>query len=163
IFYIIWPVFIYLVAKQFFSIGLIVALSTLISTLSLLYIGKKSDKEDKYKILKGGAILNSLSWFLRPLVFSPFGIFLAHAFTQVSQGLINIPMISLIYDQSSKGSVMKTVAFFEMSLVIGKLIAMFVIYLFLLIYPDSFVPAFILAGLMALLYNFVTKLKEFKE
>lgn len=163
IFLVIWPIFIYLVARQFFSVGLIVALSTLISTLSLLYIGKKADKEDKYKILKGGTILSSLSWFLRSLVFSPFGLFLSHTLTLISQGLINIPMISLVYDQGSKGSVMKTVVFFEMSLVLGKLLAMFIVYLFLLIYPNSFIPAFILAGLMVLLYNFVTKLKEFEE
>ncbi|TSC96173.1 MAG: Uncharacterized protein Athens101410_103 [Parcubacteria group bacterium Athens1014_10] len=160
IFLVIWPVFIYLTAKNFFSIGSIIALSTLISSLSILYIGKTADEKDKYKILNSGIIFGSISWFLRIFTSSPFAVFLLHSSTQISQRLVGIPMMSLVYNQGSKSSIMKTIVFFEMSLVIGKLAAMLVVYLFLFIYPNSFIPAFVLAGLMTLLYSFITQLKK---
>lgn len=163
VFLIVWPIFIYLVAGNFFSIGLILAISTLVNCLALFFIGRITDEEDKYKILKGGIIFNSLSWFSRIFVSTPLGVFFLHLFTQISQNLITIPLVSLVYNQGSETSVMKTIVFFEMSLVMGKLIAMFVIYLFLLVYPRSFAPAFILSGVMVFFYGFIAHLKEINE
>jgi len=163
VFLIVWPIFIYLVAGSFFSIGLILAISTLVNGLALLFIGRITDQKDKYKILKGGIIFNSLSWFSRILISTPLGVFFLHLFTQISQNLITIPLVSLVYNQGSETSVMKTVVFFEMSLVIGKLIAMFIIYLFLFIYPASFTPAFILSGVMVFFYGFITHLKGIND
>ena len=160
VFLVIWPIFIYLIAKNFLSIGLLVAFSTIVSSLAILYIGKITDEKDKYKVLKKGIVLGSLSWFLRIFIYNPLGIFFLHFLTQISQNVISIPLVSLVYNQGSETSVMKTIVFFEMSLVIGKLLTMFIIYLFLLIYPTSFIPSFILAGLIIFFYNFISHLKK---
>jgi hypothetical protein len=70
----------------------------------------------------------------------------------------------MTYDHASETSVMKTIIFFEMSLIIGKIVAMVGALVLLSIVQDSFIALFVMAGFMALLYSLIrynpTKLRS---
>ena len=86
---------------------------------------------------------------------TPLSVFLADTLSRISKNVIVVPMMAMTYDHASDTSVMKTVVFFEMSLAIGKIIAMFLSLLVLRFLPDSFAAMFIIAALMTLLYSLV--------
>lgn len=156
---VIWPVFIYTVVGNYLSIGSLVALATLTTTLVLLYVGRMTDgdREERRSILKVGSIFSSAAWWLRLLIGGSLGVFLIDTLSRISKNVIVVPMMAMTYDQASATSVMKTVVFFEMSLVVGKILAI-VLGVLALRYVDSsysYGALFVLAGLMTLLYSLI--------
>lgn len=152
---VVWPIFIYLIIKNYFSIGSIIALTTLITILVTLYVGKITDKKRKHPILRYGTIFSSLAWFLRLLVSGTWGVFLVDSLSRISKNVIHVPLMAITYERARASSVMKTIVFFQMSLVVGKILASVLVILLLIIFPGSFAPAFIAAGLFTLLYGFL--------
>jgi hypothetical protein len=69
--------------------------------------------------------------------------------------VVVVPMMSMTYEHASETSVMKTVVFFEMSLVAGKILAIVSALAILYFAPKSFAALFVLAGVMSLLYSLV--------
>lgn len=152
---VIWPVFIYVVIKNFFSIGAIVAIATLITTIVVLYIGRVTDKKSKHSILRTGTFIYSLVWFLRLFVTSGLHVFFVDTLSRLSKNIIYVPLTTITYERAAKNSVMKSIIFFEMSLIVGKLISAFLVLGLSLLFPPGWGPAFVVAGLMTLLYGFL--------
>ncbi len=155
---VVWPVFIATIVVDLLNIGILTALTTLISVIITVYIGKSSDVGDKRSILKFGAIIYSIAWFMRLIVHATVGIFFTDTLSRISKNIVTVPQTALTYEQAKQQNVMHTVVFFEASLVVGKLIAMLIIYGALFILPSFLSGAmiyqsiFVLAGLMSLLY-----------
>jgi len=154
---IVWPVFIFEVVPNFFSIGTITALSTLTTTAILLFVGKivDSDTSERSPILKIGAVFKAASWFLTILVRGVLGVFLVDSFGRTTKNVIIVPMLAMTYDHANNTSVMKTVVFFEMSLIVGKIFAIGVLILIAKNLSFPYVWFFALAGLMSMLYSLV--------
>ena len=64
-------------------------------------------------------------------------------------------MMAMTYQRANETSVMKTVVFFEMSLVVGKILAIVLGILALRYIGNSYGALFVLAGLMTLLYSLI--------
>lgn len=154
---VIWPIFIYTVVSNFFSIGFLVAAATLVTTIVLLYVGRLADGDAPHRrsILKIGSVFSAVVWWLRLLVTGPLGVFLVDTMSRLTKDVVVVPMMSMTYERASETSVMKTVVFFEMSLVAGKIIAMLLALALLRFTASSFAALFILAGAMSLLYSLV--------
>lgn len=154
---VIWPIFIYTVIKSFISIGALVAITTLITTAVLLYVGRLADGggSERRSILKIGTVFSGATWFLRLLIGGALGVFLMDALARITKNVIVVPMMAMTYDRASETSVMKTVVFFEMSLVAGKIFAIWLALLALRFFSNSFAVLFILAGMMTFLYALV--------
>ena len=154
---VIWPVFIYTIITNFLSIGSLVAAATLITTLALLYVGRMTDGDSGHRrsLLKIGSIFYSAAWWLRLLVSGPLAIFLVDTLSRLTKDVVVVPMMAMTYDQASATSVMKTVVFFEMSLVVGKIIAILISLAALKFLPNSFAAMFVIAAGMSLLYSLV--------
>jgi len=148
---VVWPIFIFWVIKDYFSIGGLVALTTLITSLILLYIGKMTDKRDKRRLIKAGSVLYSGAWFLRILAATGLHVFFIDIFSRVSKDVISVPLLALTYDRASRSEILKSVVFFEQSLAFGKLLAALIIYI-LLFFFAGWTAAFVIAGLMTFLY-----------
>lgn len=148
----IWPIFIYVVIKNYLSIGIIIALTTLVTSVIVLYIGHLTDFKNKFRLLKFGSVLTSASAFLRILVGGSLGVFLTDTFSRVAKNFISVPLTAITYERAQKTSVMKTIVFYEMALILGKILACLIVYFLFFILPSSFTAAFIVAGLMSLLY-----------
>ncbi len=158
---VVWPVFISIVISNMFDLGMIVTLATLVTTVVVLYIGKLSDSKNKRKILSLGSVFYSLAWFFRIFVVNTVGVFFVDTMSRLGKNVVAIPLVALTYEQAKdveshkKRSVMSRVVFFEMSLVMGKLLAIVLVYILTSIIVDealAFKITFILAGGMSLLY-----------
>jgi MFS family permease len=158
---VIWPIFISLIIVDVFDLGLVVALATLITTIVTLYIGRLSDLKSKRKILGLGSVFYSLGWFVRLLVSNTLGVFFVDTISRLGKNTLSVPLMSITYgkakeiNETGEKNIMNTVVFFEMSLVVGKILAILAIYLALFFIADevfAFKLTFILAGSMSLLY-----------
>ena len=158
---VIWPVFISLIISDFFDLGLIVALSTLLTTLVVFYVGKLSDFRNKKPLIFLGSVFYSLAWFVRLFVVNALGVFFVDSLSRLSRETVMVPMMSFIYEKAKQAKddshhhLMSTIIFFEMSLVIGKIIAILIIFCLASVLASEllvFKTTFILAGAMALLY-----------
>jgi len=158
---VVWPVFISIIIADVFDLGLIVALATLITTLVTLYIGKLTDSRNKRKILSLGSVFYSLAWFIRIFISNTIGVFFVDTMSKLGKNTISIPLMAITYEkakdkrETEDSHIMHSVVFFEMSLVVGKLIAILAIYIAMFFITDevfAFKLTFILAGSMSLLY-----------
>ncbi|MBU2576045.1 MFS transporter [Patescibacteria group bacterium] len=163
---VIWPIFIFTLITNFLSIGSLVALSTLTTTVILLFVGRMVDgaEEQRRSVLKVGSVFKSFVWFIRMLVKGPLGVFLGDALSRITNNVIIIPMLAMTYDHANDTSVMKTVVFFEMALIVGKIIAIVLSLAIVLFLSDSFTALFLIAAFMTLLYSLIkfepVKVKE---
>ncbi len=158
---VIWPIFISLIIKNVFDLGLIVALATLVTTIIVFYVGRLADFKNKRAILSWGSAVYSLAWFIRIFITNTVGVFFVDSLSRLGKETVAIPITAITYERAKDlkedkhHHVMSTIVFFEMSLVVGKLIAILLIF-FLLFFVSSemlaFKMTFILAGAMTLLY-----------
>lgn len=157
-----WPIFISIVIVNLFDLGLIVTLATLVTTIAVLYIGKLTDSKNKRKILSLGSIFYSLAWFFRIFVSTTSGVFFVDTMSRLGKDVVSVPLVSLTYEQArdleaqqKKSSVLYRIAFFEMALIVGKVLAIIAVYILTLFITDevlAFKITFILAGGMSLFY-----------
>ena len=158
---IIWPIFISIVIADIFDLGLVVTLATLITTLVVVYIGKLTDSINKRKVLSLGSYIYALAWFFRIFIVNTVGVFFVDTLSRLGKDIISVPLIALSYQKakdqeaSHKKVVMNQVLFFEMGLIVGKVLAIVAVYFLTLLIADealAFKLTFILAGAMSLLY-----------
>lgn len=149
---VMWPIFMYLVAKDFLGLGLISAGSTFIATLVVLLVGRLTDKSDKERILRFGTVFYFFSWLFRILGRSIFGVLLIDVYSRVAKSTIALPITASTYQTARDGSVTGEIVFFEMSLVLGKIIAIILCLLILQLFVPGWNAIFILGGLFTLFY-----------
>lgn len=158
---VIWPIFISIVVSNVLDTGLIVALATLVTTIITLYIGKLSDKSIKHRVLSLGSVFYSLAWFIRIFITNATGIFFLDTFSRLGKNTIAVPLTTITYERAKSlksdqhHHIMSNIVFFEMSLALGKLLAIVLIYILLLFMGQgilAFNMTFVLAGMMTLLY-----------
>ena len=149
---VIWPIFIYLVVKEFLGLGLLSALSILVTTLIYLYIGKLADKRDRRVVSRYGSIFYFFGWLFRIIARGISNIFLVDVFSRLAKNSVVIPIVAATYEEAQDNSVMGGIVFFEMALVLGKILAMILALVLLQIFAPGWNALFILAGAFTLLY-----------
>jgi len=149
---VIWPIFMYLIVKDFLSLGAVAGVSTLVATIIFLFIGKFTDKGEGRSILRLGTWLYFFGWLFRIVTRGVGGVFMLDAFTRTAKQAVSIPFTALTYKRGQDTSVIKTILFFEMALVFGKIIAMVLALILLQFFVPGWNALFILAGMMTLLY-----------
>ncbi len=151
---ILWPIFMSLIVVNVFDLGMLVAGATFITVLITLYLGRLSDSKSKHLLLTLGSSFYSLAWFIRLFIVNQLGVFFVDTMSRLSKNMVMVPLTTITYERAKeKHGVMSGVIFFEMSLVIGKILAMLIILALLFFIGDEvFVMklAFILAGIMSL-------------
>ncbi len=154
---VVWPVFLAVVVVDFLNIGAIVSLGLFISVAVTLSIGRLADLKNRHSILHVGSIVYSVVWFCRLFARTVWGVFLVDASSRATKTVIEVPLYALLYDRAKHHKIMQSVAFFELTLVLAKLLTLSVLFVLLLFMPDGVVyqTAFVLGGLLALLYMLV--------
>ncbi len=148
----LWPIFMYLIVDDFLKLGSLTAVATMIMTLAFLYIGKLSDSKGPAKILKFGSVLYFFGWMFRLFSRNIIGIFFVDSYSRLTKQSIVLPIVAQIYKEANKGDEMEEILFFEMALIIGKIVAMIMAIILLFVFGPSWNALFILGGLMGLLY-----------
>lgn len=148
----LWPIFIFLVLKSYISIGFLISASILLATILTLYIGKVTDEESRREVLKIGVIFTFFTWLMRVLVVSNIGVFMADSLYRISRRVLGVPLVAITYEEAKKTSVMKSIIFLQMSLVLGKLFVSILALVLLFFFPNSWIAVFVLGAVMTLLY-----------
>lgn len=102
----LWTIFIYLQLVSTLQVGIISTIVAIASVFFTITIGKLTDKWDKHKLLKIGAILVSLVWFINFAIgeFIPnqWLFYIATIFATLSLKVFLVPYSSLMYNQARK-------------------------------------------------------------
>jgi hypothetical protein len=147
----IWPIFIYIIIKNYQDTGALVTVATLVATGLALYIGFYTDKHSKDSLLKAGTLIYALTWLARIPVISPFGAFITDTLSRTTKSLVFIPASTVTYERAEETHIMPYIVGFEQMLAIGKLIAA-LIGMAVFAATGSFVALFILASIFSLFY-----------
>lgn len=151
---VVWPIYMLVVFKDFLNIGAATSIGTLLAIMVTLYIARVSDSGQKRRALRTSVLVYAAAWFARLFTSLPITVFAIDSISRISKYALGVPLTAITYEHAQDRKVMHTVIFFEMSLVLGKLIALAVLIALLAVVPQSasFGLAFVLGGLMTLLY-----------
>lgn len=150
----IWPIFIFLVVKEYKDTGLLSAASSFVAAVLALFLGKISDQYTKRVLIKIGAFFSSVFWLGRIFAGTFVTAFTVDSFSKASKETLFIPLATLTYIRAEATHVVPYAVFFEQSLAIGKLSACLLGAL-LFSLTGSFVVLFILAAVYSLLYMYI--------
>jgi len=154
-----WPIYVFLVIPNFFSIGLIATVASLIAVVLMLYWGRLADRFDKELLIKLGAVYYCLVWLLRGLAHSFWSVFAIDSLGRTAKGMVNVPMVSMTYDMAGSREpdyAMAYVVFYELSLSVGKVVTALAAIL-LLTWTSNLYYVFILTGALTLFYGLLRK------
>jgi MFS family permease len=99
---VIWPLFIFSILGNYFSLGVIGTTMAGLSAVLIWMTGKFSDRVDKRKIIRWLVIPEALSWVLRALVVTTTHVFGATIFGAVVYGIWESPIGALEYDKAKR-------------------------------------------------------------
>lgn len=151
---VVWPLFIFIIVKNYQDTGTLVTFATLIATALALYAGIYTDGHSKRFATKVGAGFTVLSWLARLPVAAPFAVFIADAISRTSKSLVMVPVSALIYERAESTHIIPYAVGFEQALSFAKMITALVAAL-VFVLTGSIVALFILGAIFSLLYLFV--------
>ncbi len=147
---ILWPIFIFLILNEYFSLGLIGTLSGIIVAFSSVIVGKLSDKKGKHFFIRIGAAALASLWFFRTLVKTVSHVYFVSIFSFIGS-IVSVPTDTKAYGKARKSKhVVEYLVFREVFINLGRVI----ILLFMLLFAN-YIAAFIFTGIaQALLFLF---------
>ncbi len=148
---IVWPIFIFLIIKNYQDIGSLVTVASLVATGLALLIGIYSDRHGKKKVLQIGGFFYILSWLVRIPVVSSFGAFVTDAISRTSKSLVFIPVSAITYERAEATHILPYIVGMEQMLSIGKFLAG-ILGMIIFTATGSFVALFILGAIFSLFY-----------
>lgn len=97
----VWPLFLFLLAISFSSLGAIVSLGTALGVLATWIFGKLTDRPGQKRILELGSAALSASWLVRAGVRAAAPAAAANMLYGVSRASYNVPFLTLFYDRTA--------------------------------------------------------------
>ena len=155
----IWPFFIFIAVKDFIFIGAASMFSGIGTALFIMIIGRLSEKTNRSKLIKIGAVLFALVWIGRIFFQDIFSVMIFSFLAGMFFTLINVPLYIDFCNFSKKHHILGSVISREMWLTVGRVVTLvFIILLIPLITLSSlFTIAFILSAILSLLFLFRRK------
>lgn len=150
----IWPIFIYIVVKDFEKAGGLATIASLMAAILALIIGKVADQYSKRVLIRLGAFFMVIVWLMRTIATNFWNTFFVDALSRTSKEMAFIPISTVTYIRAENTHVVPYIVFFEQSLAIGKLIAC-ILGIAVFAITGSFMALFILGALFSLLYMFI--------
>jgi len=155
----LWPIFIFLVVPELFSIGAIITVASLVAVVVMLYLGKLIDKFKGFPYLQVSAIFYGLTWLFRSIGSGIVNVISFDALTRLGKAMVNIPLLSKTYELAAARGPDYAIAyavFFEFSLAIGKVFTA-LLAIWILTATGSITNVFVVAGVLTMFYAFVRK------
>ena len=148
----IWPIFLAAAFMTSARIGLILTLSTLVTALVTLMIGKSFDRGHWRKSLFGSAGLAFVNWVVRPFISGPIAIFGSAIVGQISQNTIWVTASDVSYARAlDENDDIGRPMILEQGLAYGKVLAGVALALLASVLPP-FSATFILGAIFSLMY-----------
>ncbi len=152
----LWPILTFIAVSKYSELGALIAISTLITSVVALLIGKIVDRYSQQSTLKVGAYLQAIVWFVRAgMALTPLRLVCLDAAGRTAKNLVVVPQMAMTYEHGMREDPLAIAVFFEQSLAIGKLI-MAVLVIILMQFMAWWFAAFIVAGFASFLYGRLT-------
>ncbi|MCK5474582.1 MAG: MFS transporter [Candidatus Aenigmarchaeota archaeon] len=149
---IFWPLFVYWgLSGSTIGTGLSQTLAGIGILLFTHYIGRQADRTDNNSLIKKGAILIALLWFIRIFATSPMEFFIYSFLAGIFTILIDIPFTAATFNQANKENPDEFIVLRELTLAVGRIFSLGI----LLFIPDTIPSTFFsfsLAGVTTLAF-----------
>lgn len=93
----VWPIYLFLLIKNYTVIGLIQAGGLLLASVALVWLGRQVDRR-KWRWLRPAVFANAVNLFFRGLVVSGLGLFLMESLYQLVSLFIWVPFDAHVYE-----------------------------------------------------------------
>jgi MFS family permease len=121
----LWTIFIFIQLASTLEVGIIGTITAIASLFFTLTLGKLTDKWNKHKLIKIGAILVSIVWFINFSIgeFFPnqYLFYIATIFATLSLKVFLVPYSSMMYNQARKDDA-QFLVLREIPTVLGRLV-----------------------------------------
>lgn len=155
----LWPIFMFILVPQVFSIGAIITFASIIAIVVMLYLGKVVDRFKQLPILPVGAVFYGLTWLVRSVAVGIGGVLTFDILTRLGKGIVNIPLLALTFELAGKRGPDYAIAyavFFEFSLALGKILTA-LLAMWILTTTGNITDVFIVVGALTMFYAFLKK------
>lgn len=149
-----WPLFLFLVLGGTEKLGIYFSIALAVMTGIGFFIGDFTERYSRQRIVRAYLPFMVLGYLFRPLALGHARVVLTDTLSRVSFAGVMIPMMYELYGVSKRGGSLRFGVSLEMLIAITKACTAFtlaLVFFFVAPYP-AFVVAFILAGLLCLLY-----------
>jgi MFS family permease len=154
----LWSIFIYLQLASTLQIGIIGTLTSVASLFFTLTIGKLTDNWNKHKLIKVGALLVSVVWFVNFTIGEFFPnqwlFYIATIFATLALKVFLIPYSSLMYNQARRDDA-QFIVLREVPTVLGRII----LFSATVLLHDQIPTLFLLVGIIFIYFWFLDSRK----
>ncbi len=147
----VWPIFISLVFKDLFNVGLLVGLSAFITAVVTLLIGKWTDRSPRTRVLSFGTVGNVGVWLLRLLSRSAPVVFVLDVLGRITHNTTYVSTTALTYDPAHEDDYSWHGVYYEQGFAIAKSLTALTIIAFASS-GDPFMVSFLVAALFSLFH-----------
>lgn len=155
----LWPILIYLVVDELSGVGILSAIAMLLSSMLMLYIGKRTDGGNKHHMIEVGSIFYGLTWILRFLAQTTPLVLLFDVLTKTFKGVVGVPVAALTFELAGGKGPDHAIAFavfYEFSLAAGK-VFMCLAAIWILSATGNIYLVFGFAGILTFFYGLLRK------
>ena len=154
----LWSIFIYLKLASTLEVGIVGTIASFAAVFFTITIGKLTDRWDKHKLLKIGAVLVSLVWFLNFTIgeFFPDAwlFYIATVFATLALKVFLVPYSALMYNQARKDDA-QFLILREIPTVSGRII----LFLIAILLHNELPTIFLIVGLLFMYFWFLDSRK----
>ena len=154
----LWSIFIYLELASTLQVGIIGTITSFAAVFFTITLGKLTDNWDKHKLLRIGAILVSLVWFINFIIGEFFPnqwlFYLATIFATLALKAFLVPYSSLMYNQARKDDA-QFIVLREVPTVLGRII----LFSIAILLHNQLPALFLLVGIIFIYFWFLDSRK----
>jgi MFS family permease len=148
----LWPIFIYVVIKDYFNIGAVVALATLTTSFIVLFLGRLADKYKKERIVRWGSLFYAIVWLLRVWATKAWHVFALDSTSRIAKETLIVPLVATTYNNAKKMGVLTYMVFYEQSIAVAKFVTALLLLLILQFVTTPWTVIFMVAAVFSLFY-----------
>ncbi len=149
---VIWPLFVFLVLKNQFSVGVIGTLLGVGTVIFSLFMGHKADRKNRKNFIKIAALMLSIIWITKFFAENSVMIYILSVFSGFFVIMFSVPHTAETYRLARKEKYLdEFIIFREIPITIGKISLLLISMLFL----SKINLAFIITGINFLLVFFI--------
>lgn len=129
----LWPIFLYLFFGKLISLGIVVSVAALISSVFSVAIGKFSDLKGVSKMLAIGSPALFISWMIKNIFQNFYSFVLGDSIRNFGQRMVGVPLNMLSYKKASEGKSAQAILFYETNSIIGVTLSLLVVLILILL------------------------------
>ena len=162
----VWAIFLFLALGNVEALGSVVSVGLLLGAVITLLVGYLADSGKRRKALSWSAVLLAAIWFIRPFLFLPVGIIGSHVLGKTANSAL---LVSWSIQYYKMARAVKHTSLFILSREflyhVSRFVVLSVLALLAFVLPlkTFFVVAFLMAGVLSLMFLFANKEKRVKD